>query len=108
MAPASLRLAWLLVALPLAEALTITAATPGRAAPAAAAEYSWAHALVNRDISADDLDAAPPPPRMELVDMQRLDMELYDREMRLAEEWSERLVDGRLVGGDDDDIVHYD
>ena len=78
-----------------------------RATPASA-ELSWAHAIVSRDLD-DDLAAPPPPelPRMELADMQTLDMELYDYEHRLADEWTARLLENAQAG-DEDDLVYGD
>ena len=52
--------------------------------------------------------ALPPMPRMDLVDLQRLDMELYDLEMRQAQEWQDQLLEERGVALDADDIVHYE
>ena len=43
---------------------------------------------------------------MDLADMQKLDMELYDMETRVAEEWNARLLADTAY--DEDDIVHYD
>ena len=102
------RLALLAALLPHAAALTISTAHVGRTS-SAAAEYSWASALVNRDVTADDAHTPPPQPRMGLQDMQMLDMELYDMEERCEQEWSERLLDAQ--GGafvDDDDICDLD
>ena len=102
-----LSLAVLATLLPAAEALTFSAAGLSRHA-AAASGYSWAHALVNRHAMDDEQHAAPPLPRMELVDAQTLDMELYDLEMRLADEWQQRLLDGDAFTAEDDDIIHDD
>ena len=59
------RLATLAALLPLSsDALLISTAALSR--PTRTSEYSWAGALVNRDIEHDDADAHPPLPRMEV------------------------------------------
>ena len=42
------------------------------------------------------------------MDAQTLDMEMYDLEMRLADEWQQRLLDGDAYTSEDDDIIHTD
>jgi len=102
-----LSLVMMAAVLPGAEALTFNVAGLSRHA-AAASGYSWAHALANRNVVDDEQQAAPPLPHMELVDAQTLDMEMYDLEMRLADEWQQRLLDGDAYTSEDDDIIHTD
>ena len=42
--------------------------------------------------------------------MQVLDMELYDRECTMLEEWEQKLLAGDevLSFSDDDDVLHYE
>ena len=76
----------------------------------AAPELSWAAGIVNRDIELDLLPApedAPELPRMELADMQKLDMELADYEYRIRDEWTARLLDN-AGAADEDDLCYSD
>ena len=76
-------------------ALSIPANANAVARPAAP-ELSWAAGIVNRDIELDLLPApedAPELPRMELLDMQTLDLELHDMEHELLESWRRSLAD---------------
>lgn len=102
----------LALALPLASGLTLNAgaAQPsmlgGVARPAIVSDGPM-QLMVNRDVTGESTPAQPPAlPRMELLDMQHLDMELYDMEQRLQDQWQERLMGMSM--GDEDDMVHYD
>ena len=88
-------------------ALTISTVPGASSVKPASAELGWAHTIVSRDLDLDDASATPELPRMELADMQKLDMELADYEYRIRDEWTARLLDN-AGAADEDDLCYSD